>query len=317
MKKLISILAVLLLSVSVTVSAYAQGEPGANADTQSEQDEMNELLQAQEYAQSQQHATDDDVFEQMDQMAAAGATWVIYADGLAGRGTVERPDEYWEQNGYPDNISFSCEVGGELLDNGTNVIFWEIGVVNADEAAKQEILDLVSPNCRVTFRDCTYAYNQRKAAFDEISASLGDIVQFVIMSRNSEHVAVVVASGYEEEYAQKLLEEYGAFILVQNGLPVDNAGLAMDGAIIVDPISKVNVNWFLPAVMIMLCFVATIVFFNRTRLVAAFQTNSGSIVTGNSPVSRKQIIAAIKNSAITPPDDTFDSIMDKIENAQK
>jgi hypothetical protein len=57
----------------------------------------------------------------------------------------------------------------------------------------------------------------------------------------------------------------------------------------------------------------SILFFNRTRLIPAMQTNNATIVTGNAPVSRKQTIDAVKNSVVTPSDDVFKSIMEKIE----
>jgi hypothetical protein len=87
-------------------------------------------------------------------------------------------------------------------------------------------------------------------------------------------------------------------------------------AMVIDPISKTSVNWLLPTLMFVLCGMAAAVFFNRARLVPAFQTNSGNIVTGNAPASRKHTIDAIKSSAITPSDEVIASIMDKIEKAK-
>jgi hypothetical protein len=182
-------------------------------------------------------------------------------------------------------------------------------MINADEAARQEVLGLVSPNCRVTFLDCAYSYNQREAIMNEIYASRDDIILDVRLSRNSESIAVIVAEGHKEEYARKFLDEYGAIVLVQDETP----SLAMG----IDPISKSSVNWLLPALVILLCGMATAVFFSRARLVPAFQTNSGNIVTGSAPVSRKRIIDAIKSSAATPSDDVFASIMEKIDMAKK
>ena len=62
----------------------------------------------------------------------------------------------------------------------------------------------------------------------------------------------------------------------------------------------------------------TAVFFaNRTRFMPAMQTANGNVVTANAPVSRKQTIDAIKNSALTPSGDVFKSIMEKVDTAKR
>jgi hypothetical protein len=63
----------------------------------------------------------------------------------------------------------------------------------------------------------------------------------------------------------------------------------------------------------LLCGAIVALYFNRARLIPAMQTNTGSVVTGNVPVNRKQTIAAIKNSALTPPDEVFKSIMERVD----
>lgn len=67
-------------------------------------------------------------------------------------------------------ISYAGDAGGEILDVDTIISYWEIGVIDANEAIKQEILYLLAPTCFVTFKDCTYSYAQRIAAFDGITA---------------------------------------------------------------------------------------------------------------------------------------------------
>lgn len=68
------------------------------------------------------------------------------------------------------HLNYISYAGGEILDDDTIISYWEIGVIDADEAIKQEILDLLAPTCFVTFTDCTYSYAQRIAAFDGITA---------------------------------------------------------------------------------------------------------------------------------------------------
>jgi hypothetical protein len=302
MKKAAFVL-VTLLCVSMSVTAYAQGEP--ETDTLATAEPAPRIENAEPV-----------LYEEYDYPPSL-------ADGLAGRGTVDAPDKYWAANGYPDNISFAYEAGGERLESGALISYWEIGVVNADEAAKQEILGLLSPDCLVTFRDCTFSYKQREAAFNEIYASRDDVVRDVGMALNSEAVFADIAEGYEKEYAKKYIEEYGAFVVVTNSVHADDnaltgqgfdKGLDIGGGKSSDNALAI---WLRPVCLILLCGMAAIVFFNRTRLIPAFQTSGGNAAAGSAPVSIKQAVSAVKNSAVTPPDNVFASIMEKIDKARK
>ena len=240
------------------------------------------------------------------------------ADGEAGRGEIESPEKYWEANGYPDNISFAFEAGGETLDDGTIIAYYEIGIVNSDEIVKQEILDMVSPNCRITFRDCTYSYSQREAAFNEIYASRDDIVLDVVMLRNSQNVLVAIADGYEKEYAQKYIEQYGAFVSVTNDITAANDAMSGIGGMDKGNSAKSGFDfWLWSMLAALLIGIVAIAYFKRARLIPAMQPNNGNVVTGNTPVSRKQTIAAIKSNAVKPSDDVFASIMDRVGKAKK
>jgi hypothetical protein len=317
MKKLITVLTVLLLLAGMAISAYAQGEPIFEGNPEGYGSGMENPTYAQDEPEADINIDNREIsiVEPADPMEAHEPR---LADGTTGRGTIDAPDKYWAVNGYPDNISFAFEAGGEMLDDGTSVAYWEIGIVNADEASKQEIIDLVSPNCHITFRDCTFSYKQREAAFNEIYASCNDIVRDVQMILNSEVILVEIADGYEKEYARKYVEQYGWFVGVTNDI---NAAVnnAVEGGGFDKGIDKNNPFgiWFFPMCLIFLIGTATVVFFKRTRLIPAMQTANGNVVTGNAPVSTKQTIAAIKNSALTPSDDVFKAIMEKVNNEKK
>ena len=161
-------------------------------------------------------------------------------------------------------------------------------------------------------------YEQLKIAYNEILefAKTDNNILAVAISPDSTIVLVAIAEGYEKEYAQRFIREYGSFVVVTNDVDAA-ANAAPAGGL--EGGSKNNLFgiWVFPTLIILLLGTATIIFLNRTRPIPAMQTNSGNIATGNAPVSRKQTIAAIKDSAITPSDDMFDLIMDKIEKAQK
>lgn len=244
------------------------------------------------------------------------------ADGEAGHGSIEAPDKYWTENGYPDDISFVQEAGGEALEDGTQVSWWRIGIVNADESRKQEILDMFSPKCIITFVDCQYSYSQRETVCDEIRASGYEAVQAVGLSPYSEQVLVQVSDEYAKEYAAQFVKQYGSFVVVTNDLKAaQNAGPgggtgngqgAEPGGGMGNSTDKDSVLWIWITSAILLIG-ASVLFFNRTRLIPAMQTTKGTIVTQSAPVSRKKTIEAIKNSEVTPSDEVFISVLGQID----
>jgi hypothetical protein len=277
MKKLIVFVAVVMcmgLGISMTASAQANNRPTPIQVV--EDDEVS--------------AYADDVYEPPH----------IYV----GRGTVENPVGYWETSGYPENVSFAYE-----LDS-----VWHIGIINADDASIQELVDLLSPNIQVMFIEGQqHSFNQRKAVVDEINASRDRIIRRAAMNPKSEVIFIEVAEGYQAEYSMKLSEQYGmSFIAVDD---VNAAIGAVPGGLV-----GIGVNpfdyWLLP-ILFILIGIATVVFFNRNRLIPAMQTANGNVVTGNAPASTKQTVAAIKNSALTPSDDVFKNIMEKVTNTKK
>jgi len=75
--------------------------------------------------------------------------------------------------------------------------------------------------------------------------------------------------------------------------------------------------WFWALCLVFVASAALLVYFNRVRLVPALQTSAGSIITGSASVSRKQIEAAVKNSALTPPDGVYKSTMERVEETKE
>ena len=83
-----------------------------------------------------------------------------------GRGEITDILSYWEENGYPADVSYAFEAGGEVMEDGTVCAWWEIGLVDAGEEQRQEVLDLVSPAGLVTFYPCSYTHAQKVDAFE-------------------------------------------------------------------------------------------------------------------------------------------------------
>lgn len=117
-----------------------------------------------------------------------------------GAGDIENIYEYWELNGYPEDVSYVANHGiAEYhVATQTEVIhyFWVIGTVNADDARKQEILALISREHRVSFEDCDYSHEYRVRVKEEIER---DYPQATAELENSQRILVYLDYYPEEE----------------------------------------------------------------------------------------------------------------------
>jgi hypothetical protein len=335
MKKLAIVIFAVTVCMGLSLTAHAQNE----LYEVSEPAAANEQQVAQPATATERQLTDEELLNA--QRMEDAANKLRLADGAAGKGTIDDIAAYWTKNGWPDNISFACHVGGETLpynpdaDNLPNaetvIAWWEIGIINANEAARQEILALMSPECRVTFRDCTWSYKQREAAFNEITASRDDIVRDAMMSLNTEVVVVEIGDGYEKEYAKKFIDQYGAFVVVTNDAAAANDAAPAEGMVpelggVLEMGGELDKGgaannpfgaWFWVICLVFLTGIAMLAYFNRARLVPALQTANGSVVTGGVRISRRQTEAAVKDSALSPPGDAFKSIMERVDDPQE
>lgn len=148
---------------------------------------------------------DEDAYHE--ETPVASSAFRPLSQGQPGRGNVENLYEYWEREGYPADISYAFEAGGELKDDGLVYSYWEIGLAGADESRRQQILDLASPRCLVTFYDCSFTHDQKVQAYQAVLALNDPNIVHVILTRNTDTVVVAVAEGKEKEYAQLLVRE--------------------------------------------------------------------------------------------------------------
>lgn len=155
--------------------------------------------------------------------------------------------------------------------------------------------------------DSKYSYNQREAAYNEIRASEDENIHGAIMVLDSEVVMVEISEEHLKEYAEKFNRQYGSFVVVTDDLDAAKEAVMLGGGI-----DKDNNTWAWTTFAILLVGAASILFFNRTRLIPAMQTTRGTIVTQAAPISRKETIAAIKKNETAPSDGVFDSILLKI-----
>jgi len=200
------------------------------------------------------------------------------ADRSAGKGTIENPEEYWKINGYPDNISFACEEGHERFGDGTITKLIIVGIVNADENNKQSVIDLLSPNCRITFINCTQSYKQREVILNKILNMEDKEIFNVTLIRNNEEIHVLVSKNNVGHYTESLKAQFGDIIWVTDESaigyhePFDHYEPLEETP---TPQCKSDTyNWIFPITLIVLVSVAIILYFKRTRSKATIQTNN-------------------------------------------
>jgi hypothetical protein len=182
------------------------------------------------------------------------------------------------------------------------------------------------------------------AAYNEIKASIGDIildadVRFITFA--GRYVEVLIADGYGKEYVQILNEKYapvvigiteagpdGPFTLaeigqnweggdndiaVPGGTAPDISG-ALGGESDFDGGGAGSDRWILIVSIAALMGVATVVFVAKTRPSAARVASNGEVIADSGSVTKKQAVEAVKNSAVTPQDEVFDALMQRIDD---
>lgn len=238
---------------------------------------------------------------------------------LAGTGTVEDIDKYWAQNGYPEDVGFAYEAGGELLEDDTVVTWWEIGLVDGGEQRRQEILSLISPNCRVTFLDCEYSYSRREAVLREIQELEDGNIQSAILILNTDRILVVVEPGHLEEYKKLFGERYGNLVQVQDrvagveDMTIGETGVApglySDGGEAQGPSLW---GWTAAAAAVAVLGSAALLLAFRRR-VPVRQTTAGDIEEVGALPTRREVEQAVRESTADPEDGLLEKLKRELE----
>lgn len=272
---------------------------------------------------------------------------------LPGQGEIDNILSYWEECGYPADVSYAFEAGGEVMEDGAVRAWWEIGLVDADEARKQDILDLVSPACLVEFRTCQFTHAQKQAAYDkltELAADDPNILE-VIFLRNGDTVWVSVPEDVVKEYAEYLIRDLGLGAVVsvtdQHSIASFEGGLEVgidtpgghpfstgnDGALVQttpqatfpatstlvpdSPAAQTSpVFWVCLALAVFAACGLTALALRRrfTRLAV---TAHGTVRAPGVPLTRKQTERAVKDGAQAPDSALFQAIWEKIKDSSK
>lgn len=214
--------------------------------------------------------------------------------------------EAWEREGYPDDVA-----GVYSVDGGTYLC---ILLVDDTPEREAEILALLEDDT-VAFGQGTYSENEMRAVQAEIVERYmgGDspVVSCGVgwtseggsgESGKESRVVVDVLADEAEAYAARLWEEYGGIVVVQS-----SSGIVLDTTAAE---AQAGQPWALLAVSLAALLVAAafLTWFRPGRVV---RTSAGQAAL-YSPLTRAQVIAAIRSGAATPRDSLRQQILDQL-----
>ena len=157
-------------------------------------------------------------------------TPMIFQRAEQGRGDITDIISYWEENGYPEILSFISETRSEMID-GVVYTSYDVGLVPATAENCAAILDIAADNNLFRFTASSVPMWERKLYFEKLcylavqETDIGFLeVRFY---KNSDMIEVIV-SGSEKTYYERFGEQFGGvalFVNERNAVTgIDNAG---------------------------------------------------------------------------------------------
>lgn len=262
----------------------------------------------------------------------------------------------WEKEGYPDDIGgvyFDSELGvmGVLVVNPTPERMDELRATFSDQVvftpsafsrnelrlAQDEINSIMTPDSGI------FSTGTGWTSTDGRVHGFGE-------SGKEFRLIVGVDESVFEHYREGFAQLYGDRVVVQISDPIMNdslddgwpGGYDLDGGVneggsVSSPITPVNISvalagsaffpatnnspesniWLWAVLAVGVAGTLLLLMRLRTRPTHAKQTANGGVVAEESLASEKQVVDAVRNSAIAPRDDLFDSIIQKIDVHQK
>lgn len=244
-----------------------------------------------------------------------------------GQGTVRDIYAYWEENGYPGDVAYAYQAGGEMVGDET-FDWWEIGLVGNDPARQQEILELVSPACLVEFKNALFTHEEKANAYQvltELAVTDPNILQ-VIFVRNGDSVWVAVPEEVVKEYAKYLIRDLGLGAVVSvtdegslcSILTEDLQGNALTGAapgggldlgrtpsvgggdMVPAAAERGGISAFWLCLALAVAMAAALTAFALRRAFVPAAVTAEGAVRAQGPLSRRQTAQAVKDSMEAP-----------------
>lgn len=234
----------------------------------------------------------------------------VYASdkGIQGTGDVVDIQTYWEENGYPESLSYIHQWGAEMATDDIKWLYWEIGVVDLDEQTKQEIIALASDTCWITFYDATFTYAQRLGVYEEISALDDEQIESVTLGVNTEMIFVTLQSNASSttmaRYEAEFEALYGMDFEVLNLTTVTTDTQYSYDA--VDPVVTSNhLLWWAVAVTTGLLLLICLRQRQQVR-----QTTAGELQTTR--YTRSTVRQAVRQTTVAPSDSVWQNIQARL-----
>ena len=314
MKKYLTLAFILLSAAVLPVHSASAAQPSAVsfAEDIPERDPMENTQPA--LNESAPAASESSATEESSSLPDLD-TPMIFQRGERGRGDVEDIIAYWEENGYPENLSFIAETRSEMID-GVVYTNYDIGLVLATEEKCEEILDIAANNCVIRFTTGTTALWERECHFEKLcylsvqEKDLGFLE--VRLYKNSDMIEVVV-SGSEKTYCERFSKQFGGVVVFVNERnAVTGIGLAspFEGTIGIaaEPSAEKSVPIWLfvaGAAAVILAAIAAVTL--RMR----FKAGADGTAAAHGSAENK-IIAAIKSAEEHPDPRLLEKIKDNI-----
>ncbi len=256
-----------------------------------------------------------------------------------GRGDVEDLEAYFEENGYPEHLSFVFEAGGELGEDGTIYTYWLVGIVDITEEQEQAILDLAAPTCLVTFENALFSHEEKVRAYDTIAALEDPNITHLVFGKNTDTVWVGVPGELAKDYAEYLIRDLGlgavvsvtdensfAYLLTESAVPGQGTlntvptlggktGYDMGGgSLTIGAVpDTAYAETALPLWPVLIIGLAALAFLLTARTFLLPVPAAGGGTLARHTVSRKQAEQAVREATAQPRDDLFPSILRKLD----
>jgi len=239
---------------------------------------------------------------------------------------------------YPDNY------GGCYLNDEGNLVIYVLGDIEEarkDYAERTKNENIIVEQCSFSFRRLTEIMNEMynyKVENPDCEVGHNNPAAWI---KDDENLVYVGLKDFSEERMEEFRETFGLydecivfiyhignFIAMNDGT---NAGSDVsNNAPVIDdilPIQDITVGidnpadtgnpifWIISAGLVLILAGATIVFIYHPRFTRALQTNNGAVVSEDTPAytSKKQIVSAVEKSTLTPSDDVFKALMERID----
>lgn len=252
-----------------------------------------------------------------------------------GRGSISDILVYWEENGYPDDVAYAYESGGEMIGDMVHT-WWEIGLVGNSEVRQEEILELISPFCMVEFKNALFTHGEKVAAYEKLTelAETDKNILEVVFVRNSDTVWVAVPEELAKEYAEYLIRDCGLGAVVavtdENSLGAVSDGDMIVGAMTGDGLDAaapiIETGGLVPAnqpsgvppliwgclILAVATTLALIVLSVRSFRTPAAVTESGRLHAAV-PLSRRQVEETVKKDLEVPGETVYRALLERLK----